>query len=99
MSVGSIRSLELQLARIESVFMPNNNKFQQEASEVMKIQIGEGNLCRDMVVPIYMVFPRLHSCPTLKMLEYKIEFEMNLMVIFDDGHVITENFPIHLSRN
>ena len=99
MSVAAIRSVELQLARIESVFVPASNKFQQEASEVMRIQIGEGNLCRDMVVPIYMVFPRLHSCPTLKTKKFKIEFEMNMMVIFDDGHFITENFPIFIQRD
>jgi hypothetical protein len=99
MSVSSIRSLELQLARIESVYLPGSNKFQQEASEVQKLQIGEGNLCRDMVVPIYMVFPRLHCCPTLKTQSFKIEFEINLMIIFEDGHVITENFPITVVRD
>jgi len=96
-SVASIRSLELQLARIESV--SSAAKFQQEASEVMRIQIGEGNLCRDMLVPIYMVFPRLHSCPTLKTNLFMIEFEINLIVIFDDGHVVTENFPISITRD
>lgn len=96
-SVASIRSLELQLARIESV--SSASKFQQEASEVMRIQIGEGNLCRDMLVPIYMVFPRLHSCPTLKTNMFMIEFEINLIVIFDDGHVVTENFPISIIRD
>jgi hypothetical protein len=98
-SVSAIRSLELQLARIESVHDEKKGQFQQEASEVMRIQIAEGNLCRDMVVPIYMVFPRLHSCPTLKTTLFKIEFEINLIIIFDDGHVVTENFPITISRD
>ena len=98
MSVAAIRSVELQLARIESVFVPASNKFQQEASEVMRIQIGEGNLCRDMVVPIYMVFPRLHSCPTLKTKKFKIEFEINLLCCFGDGHLVTENLPITIGR-
>ena len=98
-SISAVRSLELQLARIESVSDGKSGNFQQEASEVMRIQIGEGNLCRDMVVPMYMVFPRLHSCPTLKTNMFKIEFEINLIIIFEDGHVVTENFPITISRD
>ena len=100
-SVSAIRSIELQLARLESVvnISSSSGAFHQEASEVMRIQIGEGNLCRDMLVPIYMVFPRLHACPTLRTPMFKIEFEINLIIIFDDGHVITENFPIHIIRD
>ena len=94
-SVAPIRSLELQLVRVETVGDGNSSR---EATEIQNIQIGEGNICRDMVVPMYMVFPRLFSCPTVFNTGFKIEFEVNLIVVFGDGYMITENFPITLSR-
>ena len=30
--------------------------------------------------------------------DFKVEFEVNLIVIFGDGYMITENFPIKLHR-
>ncbi len=99
LSIAQVRSVELQLARIETVTdTKNNGTSHQDASEVLKIQIGEGNVCRDVIVPIYMVFPRLYSCPTYRCSMFKIEFEINLIIVFDDGHVITENFPINIYR-
>ena len=97
-SIGAISVLELQLARIESVYIPTSNQYTVEASEVINLQIGKGNICRDLVLPIYMVFPRLWSCPTVISSEFKIEFEINLHITFEDGIKITEKFPIHLSR-
>ena len=45
-----------------------------------------------------MVFPRLFTCPTVVSEDFKVEFEVNLIVIFGDGYMITENFPITLVR-
>jgi len=92
-SVAPIRSLELQLVRVETI---NSTR---EATEIQNIQIGEGNICREMVVPMYMVFPRLFSCPTVIANSFRIEFEVNLIVVFGDGYMITENLPITLSRD
>lgn len=94
-----IRSLDLQLIRVESVVNPSDGKFSREATEVQNIQIGDGDICRDVVVPMYMVFPRLFSCPTTISTQFKIEFEVNLVISFVDGYMITENFPITLSRD
>eukprot|EP01038_Epipyxis_sp_PR26KG_P014052 gene14052-18845_t len=96
LSVAPIRSLELQLVRVESVNI--DGMATKEATEIQNIQIGEGNICRNIVVPMYMVFPRLFSCPTVISSVFKIEFEMNLIVVFGDGYMITENFPIVLYR-
>lgn len=96
-SVAPIRSLELQLVRVETVGEGKNAP--REATEIQNIQIGEGNVCRDMVVPMYMVFPRLFSCPTVISTGFKIEFEINLIVVFGDGYMITENFPIQITRD
>ena len=91
-----IRSLELQLVRVETVIL-DGRQF-REATEIQNIQIGEGNICRDLVMPMYMVFPRLFACPTKATAAFKIEFEVNWVVVFGEGYMITENFPIILSR-
>lgn len=95
-AAAPIRSLELQLVRVETVIV--DGKSTREATEIQNIQIGEGNVCRDMIVPMYMVFPRLFSCPTVSTTSFKIEFEVNLIVVFGEGYMVTENFPIVLSR-
>lgn len=91
-----IRSIEVQLVRVESVLY--DNQISRESTEVQNIQIGEGNTCRGMIVPMYMVFPRLFSCATIITPQFKIEFEANLIMVFTDGYMITENFPIALTR-
>ena len=46
-SVAAIRSVELQLVRVESVRSTDGrNTLIEEASEIMRIQIAEGNICR-----------------------------------------------------
>ena len=95
-SLAPVRAIELQLVRVESISV--DGTYAREATEIQNIQIGEGDVCRDMVVPIYMVFPRLFSCPTVISTMFKIEFEVNLVVVFGDGYMVTENFPITIIR-
>ena len=95
-SGAPIRAIELQLVRVESI--SSDGIYTREATEIQNIQIGEGDVCRDMVVPMYMVFPRLFSCPTVISTMFKIEFEVNLVVVFGDGYMVTENFPITIIR-
>jgi hypothetical protein len=68
------------------------------ATEIQNIQIADGDVCRNLVIPIYMVFPRLFTCPTVAAKTFSVEFEVNLVVVFVDNHLITENFPIKLYR-
>lgn len=95
-SDGCIKSMELQLVRVESVI--TNVQTHKEATEVQSIQVAEGNVCRNMIVPLYMVFPRLFACSTLKCPHFTVEFEINLIIHFADGYVVTENFPITIYR-
>jgi len=86
-----IRSVELQLVRVETCCMPGrkssiangrnqsllrteatNEKGQiglasgnRNATEVQNIQIGDGDLLRNVPIRIHMVLPRLFTCPTL----------------------------------
>jgi hypothetical protein len=69
------------------------------ATEIQNIQIADGDVCRNLVIPIYMVFPRLFTCPSVAAKTFAVEFEVNLVVVFQDSHLITENFPIKLYRS
>ncbi|KAF7401167.1 Down syndrome critical region protein 3 [Vespula maculifrons] len=91
-----IKSIELQLVRVETCGCAEG--YSRDATEIQNIQIGEGNVCTNLPIPIYMIFPRLFTCPTLSTSNFKVEFEVNLIIIFEDDYLVTENFPIILSR-
>ncbi|XP_041470549.1 vacuolar protein sorting-associated protein 26C-like [Lytechinus variegatus] len=91
-----IKSVEIQLVRVETCGCAEG--YARDATEIQNIQIGEGNICRGLTIPMYMVFPRLFTCPTLATSNFKVEFEINLVVVLHDDHLITENFPIVLTR-
>lgn len=91
-----IRSIELQLVRVETCGCAEG--FARDPTEIQNIQLADGDVCRGLPIPIYMVFPRLFTCPTLTTGNFKIEFEVNVVVIFQDDHLVTENFPITLTR-
>jgi len=95
-SDAAIKSIELQLVRVETCGCADG--FAKEATEIQNIQIADGDVCHRFVIPIFMVFPRLFTCPTIASRTFKIEFEVNLVIMFADGHLITENFPIRLVR-
>lgn len=46
--------------------------YARDATEIQNIQIAEGDVCRCLPIPIYMVFPRLFTCPTLETTNFKI---------------------------
>ncbi|KAF4130278.1 Vacuolar protein sorting-associated protein 26 [Phytophthora infestans] len=91
-----IKSVELQLIRVESV--AHADGVVRDATEIQNVQIGWGDVCRQMAIPIYMIFPRLFTCPTMLTPAFKVEFETNIVVLFENGNMITENFPITLYR-
>eukprot|EP01040_Poterioochromonas_malhamensis_P007458 gene7458-8045_t len=91
-----VKAIELQLIRVETV--DAEGKHTKEATEIQTIQIGDGNICRNLSVPMYMVFPRLFSCPTVQTASFKIEFELNIIIVYADGYMLTENFPLVLYR-
>eukprot|EP00759_Apiculatamorpha_spiralis_P015574 PhF_6_TR22252/c0_g1_i1/m.31433 len=91
-----IKSVEVQLVRVE--FCAAVEGVAKEATEIQNIQIGEGDVPRGIDIPIFMIFPRWFTCPTLVASNFKVEFELNLVVLLEDNHQITENFPIRLYR-
>ena len=45
---------------------------QSDNPVLMLFQIAEGDICRGLRIPIYMIFPRLFTCPTLATANFKI---------------------------
>ncbi|CAG9571455.1 unnamed protein product [Danaus chrysippus] len=93
----AIKSVELQLVRVETC--GHAEGFSRDATEVQNIQVVCGDPRRACDVPLYAVLPRLFSCPTTATHAFKIEFELNIAVIFEDDFLVTENFPILLVRS
>mmetsp|Transcript_5363 Transcript_5363/g.6768 ORF Transcript_5363/g.6768 Transcript_5363/m.6768 type:complete len:311 (+) Transcript_5363:212-1144(+) len=91
-----IESIDVQLVRVETVAYMDGHA--REATEVQNIQVGDGDVCRGLAIPIFIVFPRLFVCPTMLTKTYKVEFELNLSVLFKHGYMVTENFPIKIYR-
>merc|ERR1712173_349435 len=103
-----IKSVELQFVRVETAWDPmkprdstksyNENDI-REATEVQNIQIADGtggDIMRNIKIPIYMIFPRLFTCISTSAKNWKVSFEVNVVVLFKDNHMLTENFPIKL---
>jgi len=107
-SEAQINSIELQLVRVESVSKAlggsdvsasaGKSEMTRECTEVESLQIGVGDVSRNVAIPIYLIFPRVYTTPTLSTAQFKVEFEVNLTVVFADGYQVVENFPITLHR-
>lgn len=95
-SEAPVKSIELQLVRVETCGCLEG--YAKDATEIQNIQIAEGDVCRGLPIPLYMIFPRLFTCPTLTTDNFKVEFEVNVVIVLKTGDLITENFPIQLVR-
>ena len=62
------------------------------------MQIGDGDVIRDLEIPIFMIFPRHFCCANLDTKDAIISFSMNLIIVLVNGVVIMENYPINLWR-
>ena len=66
-----IKSIEVQLVRVET--------FEKKvyATEVQNIQVADGDVIRDMEIPLYMLFPKIYSCPTVKHEKFSVRLVGN----------------------
>jgi len=87
-----IKSIEIQLVRVETFEGKTN------ATEIQNIQVADGNVMPELDIPLYMLFPMRYSCSTCIHQDFKIEFHVNLIVIFHNGYQLTENIPIRIFR-
>uniref|UniRef100_A0A6B2LC96 Vacuolar protein sorting-associated protein 26C n=1 Tax=Arcella intermedia TaxID=1963864 RepID=A0A6B2LC96_9EUKA len=91
-----IKCIELQLIRVETCGCADG--WAKEATEIQNIQVADGDIPTGLEVPIYMLFPRLFTCPTTQGRTFKIDFEVNIVLMFPDGRLVSKKFPITLLR-
>ena len=91
-----LRSIDLQMIRIETI--RGGEQQLKKATEILNLQMADGNVRRNSMIPMYLGFPKQFSCPTTYYKHFKIEFEVNLLFTFQNGLLITKNFPIRLYR-
>uniref|UniRef100_A0A0K2V8B7 Down syndrome critical region protein 3 homolog [Metaseiulus occidentalis] n=2 Tax=Lepeophtheirus salmonis TaxID=72036 RepID=A0A0K2V8B7_LEPSM len=98
-----IRSLEVRLMRAE--FIPEGRKYTdnlfKDTSEIQNLQICDGDIIKDLEVPIHMFLPRNFSCSSLKIDEvpFQIGFELHIIIVFKNNYVILEKIPLKLWRS
>ena len=56
------------------------------ATEIQNIQVADGNVLPNLEIPLYMLFPAQYACATYEHADFKIEFHVNLIVIFHNGY-------------
>ncbi|KAF9625277.1 hypothetical protein IFM89_020863 [Coptis chinensis] len=64
-----INSIDIHILRIESILVGE------------KI-IADGDVCHSMTLPIYVIFPRLLTCPTVLAGPFSIEFQVSIVISF-----------------
>ena len=88
----------MQFIRNETVYLPNGESL-TEISEIQNLQIGDGDVIKNIEIPLFMIFPRFFTCANTENKITKLNFEMNIIVVLNNGFVITENFPINTWRS
>ncbi|KAF5226582.1 hypothetical protein ECC02_000083 [Trypanosoma cruzi] len=91
---AKILSIELQMQRVEQAATPG--KIVREVTELQTIQIADGNVLRNLEIPIYMIFPRWYTCPSLKTPNIRVVFDANVLVKLQGRQLLRKVVPIHL---
>eukprot|EP01088_Endostelium_zonatum_P018980 TRINITY_DN6333_c0_g1_i2.p1 TRINITY_DN6333_c0_g1~~TRINITY_DN6333_c0_g1_i2.p1 ORF type:complete len:315 (-),score=40.03 TRINITY_DN6333_c0_g1_i2:29-838(-) len=93
-----ITSIELQLMRIENC-SNTSGTFDKEISEIQNVQMADGDIPRNMVIPLFFIFPRLFCSPSMSSKTFNLDFEVNLIVCLAQGKApIIKSFPIKVVR-
>lgn len=91
-----IKSIDIQLIRVESIETKRGRV--KEPTEIQSLQVADGDVRKGCPIPLFMTFPRQFSCPTILYKRYRIEFEVNVSVLFVDGFLVNKNIPIRVIR-
>uniref|UniRef100_A0A2P2I9X0 Down syndrome critical region protein 3-like n=1 Tax=Hirondellea gigas TaxID=1518452 RepID=A0A2P2I9X0_9CRUS len=95
---GVISSIELQLHRLETCGSPAHFNTPTEVSEVQGWQVCDGDVQRGLIIPLCLPLPRAFTCATHTADNFAIGFQVSLVVMFDNDHIVTESFPLVLTR-
>ncbi|XP_045468833.1 uncharacterized protein LOC123676721 isoform X2 [Harmonia axyridis] len=87
-----LRSLEVQLVRVETCGCAEG--FAKESTEIQNIQIGDGDIPQNTEIPIYMIFPRLFTCPTLIEHNFKIGICFKMSANFKTPVMVLQEYAM-----
>ncbi|KAK4283388.1 hypothetical protein QN277_000341 [Acacia crassicarpa] len=79
-SAVPIDSIDLHLFRVESILF--GEKIAAETTLIHTTQIADGDICRNLTLPIHVILPRLLTCPTILAGPFSIEFKMSIVISF-----------------
>ncbi|KAG6537027.1 hypothetical protein ZIOFF_002105 [Zingiber officinale] len=79
-SAVPIESIDVQLLRVESILV--GEKIITDTSVIQTTQIADGDICRLVTLPIYVLIPRLLVCPSLSVGSFSIEFQVSIIISF-----------------
>ncbi|KAJ3452242.1 vacuolar protein sorting-associated protein 26c [Anaeramoeba flamelloides] len=94
---NNIKTIDVELVRTE-LCRSGSEKILKDISEIQSVQIVDGNITHDLEIPIFMLFPKLFTCPTVDTKSFKVTFQINIIVQFTNNFIISENFEIDLIR-
>lgn len=75
-----IHSIDIHLLHTESIVV--GEKTAVQTTGIQTTQVADGDVCRGMSLPIYIILPRLLTCPSLSAGSFSIEFELQVIVSF-----------------
>ncbi|XP_057472987.1 uncharacterized protein LOC130761499 [Actinidia eriantha] len=79
-SAVPLRSIDIHLLRVESILV--GERIITETSLIQTTQIADGDVCHNMTLPIYILLPRLLTCPTIYAGPFSIEFKVSIVITF-----------------
>jgi hypothetical protein len=75
-----ITSIDIHLLRVESIIV--GERIVTETSLIQSTQIADGDVCRNMTLPIYVLLPRLLMCPSVFAGPFSVEFKVCITISF-----------------
>ncbi|XP_021852720.1 uncharacterized protein [Spinacia oleracea] len=76
-----IQSIDIHLLRVESILV--GDRIASEATLIQTTQqIADGDVSRGLSLPIYVLLPRLLTCPTVLAGPFSIEFKVSIVISF-----------------
>ncbi|GFP86248.1 protection of telomeres protein 1b [Phtheirospermum japonicum] len=69
-----IQSIDIYLLQVESILI--GEKIATESS------VADGDICRCITLPIYIILPRLLTCPTIFAGPFSVEFKLSIVITF-----------------
>ncbi|XP_021755731.1 Down syndrome critical region protein 3 homolog isoform X2 [Chenopodium quinoa] len=75
-----IQSIDIHLLRVESILV--GDRIASETSLIQTTQIADGDISRGLTLPIYVLLPRLLTCPSVLAGPFSIEFKVSIVINF-----------------